>query len=306
MEPVTSADLALRGLTSRQIARLCSQGKLSRIARGLYLEQPGNHVSSHRALAATRTRPLALESAALVHGLPLMTLPRKVQTIQPGDGRSRSKTHERILSAPLPDHHLTVIAGQWVTTRARTVVDLARLRGLDEALVPWDAARWAARRDHALEIFDDATDEVLASLTNRKGVARARQARGLSSAFSESPAETRSLLSIRRLGLPEPVQQFEVVDGRGNRLGFGDFGWPDRGVLGEYDGKDKYTTLARPGETPADVIRREKRRQESMEAQGWIVARWGAEELADPTRLRDRIEAAFEVARRRGARPLVA
>ncbi|MGJ6980626.1 hypothetical protein ACSDQ9_08875 [Aestuariimicrobium soli] len=247
-------------------------------------------------MASVRTHALALESAALVHGLPVKSVPARVITVRPGGGRSRRHGEELALSGPLPEHHVITVDGQLVTTRARTVVDLTRVRGLEAGLIAWDAARWSARRDRALAIFDDQTDEVLELLARRHGIGRAREARWLSSAFSESPMETRSLFAMRALGIPEPQQQYEVLTPDGQSLGFADFGWEDEGVLGEYDGDGKYGHLARPGETPFEVMRREKRRQEAMEAQGWVFARWGKEELALPYLLRQRITSAFEIA----------
>ena len=67
-------------------------------------------------------------------------------------------------------------------------------------------------------------------------------------------------------------------------------------MIGEYDGQEKYDRLARAGETPAMVVRREKRRQEAFENHGWVVARWGREEVRDPERLRRVILRAFNLA----------
>ena len=254
MQTITTAQLLAEGHTRHEISRLCKGGALVRLAQGHYLRgqdalPSGSTISTqrarHLALAATRTHPLALESAALVHGLPVATIPDRVQTVTHGSGRTRFRPHEVLHSGLLPDDHLTVIGGITVTTEARTVVDLARLRGLEAGLIPWDAAKWAARVDRRLVIFDDACEAVISSLTGRTGIARAKAARGLSSAFSESPAETRSLQQIRALGFAEPVQQYRVVNDGDRLLGFADFGWPDEGVLGEYDGQDKYTALAR-------------------------------------------------------------
>ena len=302
MRPITTAELLQQGLTKQDIRARQRRGDLVRLTRGLWTTRELRPEDRHVALASARSHALALESAALLHGLPVYTLPARVVTVRAGGGRSRRHGEEWAMSGPLPDHHLTTIDGALVTTRARTVVDLARVRGLLAGLIPWDAARWTAREDHALMIFDDATDEVIETLAGRRGIGRARQARTLSSALSQSPAETRSLAAIRQLGLPEPVQQFAVVGPGGRSVGFSDFAWPDEGVLGEYDGLGKYTELSRPGETPADVMRREKRRQEAMEALGWVFARWGKEEMAQPHLLRQRIQGAFAIARNRQAR----
>ncbi|WP_022911108.1 type IV toxin-antitoxin system AbiEi family antitoxin domain-containing protein [Aestuariimicrobium kwangyangense] len=300
MDPITTAELTSSGHSRRDIARLCESGHLVRIARGVYLRGATDRTTRHLALASSRTHALALESAALAHGLPVISTPEQVHTVLAGSGRSRGRPRELQLSGPLPPRHLVTLGSQLVTSRARTVVDLTRLRGLEQGLVTWDAARWTARIEGRLETFDAEVADVIAVMCRRKGIGRARQAQGLSSAYSQSPAETRSLFAIRTLALPEPLQQFEIRDQHGRIIGASDFAWESEGVLGEYDGEGKYCELARPGESPADVVRREKRRQEAMETEGWVFARWGKEELARPHLLRDRILAAFRIAAGRG------
>ncbi len=50
-----------------------------------------------------------------------------------------------------------------------------------------------------------------------------------------------------QLGLPKPVVQPRLkANGRRFRA---DFGWPEFGVLGEFDGRMKYDELLRPGES---------------------------------------------------------
>ena len=304
MEVFTTTDLLAKGLTPKGLRRLVTEKKLVRLSRGFY-EVPV--MDEHRAelihlARAEVCRPavLALESAALVHGLPLLrTLPDLVQTVEPGDGRSWKRGLRQIRSAPLPDDQTTVMQGFSLTTAARTVVDLTRLRGLEPGLVSWEAARWRARVDEDLEVFDAAAARAVDLLAGRAGITRARRALDVASAWSQSPMETRSLLAITGLGLPAPVQQFEVCDRWGRLLGITDFAWPELGVLGEYDGEGKCQQLAHPNETPRDVLRSEKRRQESMEAEGWVFARWGKEEVARPRLLSGRITSAFSIAQGR-------
>ncbi|MGA4506285.1 hypothetical protein ACQB6R_12105 [Propionibacteriaceae bacterium G1746] len=297
---IPTAQLKLRGLGSREIAERIASGDLTRVMRGQYVQTP----LDARALHLQRARScagqvLALETAAMVHGLPITRLPELVQVVQQGAGRSRTRTIKRVLSAPLPAQHVTEVDGLLLTTLPRTVVDLARVRGLEPGMIAWEAARWRARVAEALTAFDAEAADVIEALRGRKGLRHAQVALVRASAMSQSPMETRSLMRMRTLGIPEPVQQYEVLDPGGTSLGFTDFAWPDLGVLGEYDGQDKYDLLARPGETPAAVMRREKRRQERMESLGWVFARWGKEEVGRPPALRERIDRAFAIAARR-------
>ena len=297
MDLIPTHQLHLQGLDSRAISRMVGAGDLVRVMRGHYLDSPLDAEELHLARAAACAgQVLALESAALVHGLPLDRLPTLVQVVRPGHGRSQVRGTRLITSAPLPDRHVVDLDGLRLTTRARTVVDLARLRGLMTGLVAWESARWQARTSNALADFDAAASDALDVLARRRGIATARQAMSLASAWSQSPMETRSLMTMRTLGLPEPVQQYRVTDWSGATLGYADFAWPELGVLGEYDGQDKYGILSRPGESPLAVVRREKRRQEGMEALGWVFARWGHEEVRRPPALRARVQAAFAIA----------
>jgi len=60
-----------------------------------------------------------------------------------------------------------------------------------------------------------------------------------------------------------------------------DFGWPAAGVVGEFDGRVKYSRLVGPGLTPGEVVFREKRREDALRAAGMAVVRWTWEELTN-------------------------
>ena len=47
-------------------------------------------------------------------------------------------------------------------------------------------------------------------------------------------------------------------------IGIADFYWKECRHLGEFDGKAKYEKYRRPGETAADCVFREKRREDRM------------------------------------------
>ena len=308
MDVFTRADLMAKGLSPKMILRLVEQATLVRVSRGFYQftatdEDLAEVIHLARA-EVCRGAVLALESAALVHGLPLLrAVPDLVEVIEDGDGRSWRRGLRQIRSAPLPEDQVTLVDGSRLTTRARTVVDLTRLRGLEAGLVSWEAARWQARLAGDLEAFDVAATRAVDLLGRRTGITRARRALECASAWSQSPMETRSLVAISALALPTPVQQFEVRNERNEVLGIADFAWPELGVLGEYDGEGKYLELAHRDESPMEVLRREKRRQESMEADGWVFARWGKQEVARPRLLYGRIVSAFSIAQARRGRP---
>lgn len=110
---------------------------------------------------------------------------------------------------------------------------------------------------------------------------------------AESPLETTSRLLMGDLGLPIPTLQLVVRDASGRFLARSDFAWEEERVLGEADGMSKYARFLRPGESPLDVVGREKARENALRAQGWWVIRWGSAELQDPARFRDLVMGAL-------------
>lgn len=79
---------------------------------------------------------------------------------------------------------------------------------------------------------------------------------------SDSIGESRGKWMFRTFGLPAPISQYAVRHPDGELAGVCDWGWPDHGVLGEFDGRIKYGRLLRPGQDPSDVVFAEKRRED--------------------------------------------
>ena len=102
----------------------------------------------------------------------------------------------------------------------------------------------------------------------------------------ESVGEHRTLLLIWRQGLPAPIPQYEVFDPEtGELVAIVDFAWPELGVFLEFDGKVKYQKLLKEGESPSDVVVREKRREELVcRLTGWRCIRIVWADLYRPER----------------------
>ena len=62
--------------------------------------------------------------------------------------------------------------------------------------------------------------------------------------------------------IPAPQLQYKVHDSAGSMIGICDWGWPDDGVLGEFDGQFKYGRLLKPGQEPGEVVFAEKQRED--------------------------------------------
>jgi hypothetical protein len=69
---------------------------------------------------------------------------------------------------------------------------------------------------------------------------------------------------FRRHLLPMPIPQFEVFRPNGSLAGRTDWAWPEHQLFGEFDGKVKYLRHRRVGESVADAVLREKRREDEL------------------------------------------
>ena len=84
-----------------------------------------------------------------------------------------------------------------------------------------------------------------------------------------------------------------TVDGRTYRL---DFAWPELRVWVEIDGMSKYERWLRPGESVADAVLREKRREDRIrEVTGWVCVRITWADLENPARLERRLRRALRL-----------
>lgn len=111
----------------------------------------------------------------------------------------------------------------------------------------------------------------------------------LGDAAMESVGETRTSFLLWRERLPASVPQYEVYDGR-RLVARLDFAFPEYGAWIEFDGRAKYEKFLRDGETVADAVLREKRREDRIrEITGWRCLRITWADLADPERLAGRI-----------------
>lgn len=150
---VTLADAERRRLTRAGVRWGVERGDLMRLATGAWCprevweasDERQRHLLRVRAAQSRRPRAVACaESAAVVLGLPLQTVPpdaRLTVARQPprhgGSGRRGSARGRR---AWLDDDEVVVVDGVRVTTPARTVVDLSRHASFPWALAAGDAA----------------------------------------------------------------------------------------------------------------------------------------------------------------------
>lgn len=293
MQIFTRAALLGTGHTDASLRRAVVAGHLVRLAPGLYADVVDpDPVVVHRELALTLPPPSGAvwsrRTAALLEGLPVAA-PPKLQALRQGSGTSWSTAVVHMTSAPLETRDLA-LDGPPRTSLARTVVDVARSEPFTTGVVAADAALALAvsrGEDLAHDLF-----EMLARMRGMKGIARARAVVDFASPLAESPQESRSRVVLARLGLPAPVLQYPIrARGRTFRA---DMAWPEHRTVGEYDGQGKYRTLRPVGLDVDDVVLAERERQLAIEEEGWVVVRWGNEDLRHPSALKARILAAFE------------
>ena len=107
-----------------------------------------------------------------------------------------------------------------------------------------------------------------------------------------SAGETRGMFFFWSHHIPAPQPQFEVYDHGGELVGTTDWGWPDHGVLGEFDGRVKYGRLLKPGQEPGDVVFAEKQREDRLrDVSGHQMIRIVWDDYARPRVLEARIRA---------------
>ena len=251
----------------------------------------------HAAVLSRQSRPVVSHlSAARVWGLPILgPWPTEVH-LQGGSGQTRSsKNWIAWHHDPLPDDDVTEVSGLLVTTRLRTLVDLARSQPFRSAVISLDAGiqeNFVMPGLGTLPVVtrDDIMDRVL-RLGTRRGTRRARQAVGFADARSGSVGESLSRSGFLLTGLPMPDLQVVYPHASGEDLV--DFRWKRRfhvkriPLLGEFDGEVKYTRAEfMDGRTIEEVVWAEKRREDRLRAPGRSVVRWLWADALRPERLR--------------------
>jgi very-short-patch-repair endonuclease len=260
-----SAVVAAGILTPRELRSRAWQ----RILRDVYAcaELPITH--ELRAVAAARLlvpgSVVTGRSAAVLWGLPLAGRDDDVElAVPPGSTISAVpglRVRRRVVDG------VTSQKGVRTSAAATTAVDLARSGPLDEAVAVLD-------RFVAAGVADLAAVRAAAALASGRGCRQVRTAAALADGLAGSPQETRLRLLLHRSQLPQPVAQHVVRDAAGAFVARVDFGWPDRKVAVEYEGRWH-------GESPQQVAA-DRRRLNRLRAAGWTVVFVTAEDLRRP------------------------
>jgi Protein of unknown function (DUF559) len=179
----------------------------------------------------------------------------------------------RVRRDPLPALHVMTVDGVRVTTIPRSVVDIARSASLRAAVVVGDAAlRRGIPRAQLLET-------VRQCAWRQDGLRRAETALQFCDARAESALESLSRVIMREYDVPPPEPQYKIrIGGVEYRV---DFYWKQRRLVGEADGREKYSK--NDDERPEAVVWREKLREDALRDAGYGFVRWTYAQLLGDT-----------------------
>lgn len=292
--PTRGRDLEALGIGRGRFQSALRSGRLMRIRQGVYLgldHWPEDPAAQHllRAAAEQSFQPAAVvshRSAALEWGLPVPDEDWRTEpvwlTVPSGQGfRSFQEERVRQVAAALPAHHVVAArAGFRVTTLPRAAVDTARDLPLPQSLMVLDAALRVVsagmvvgqvrRRDLVNQRLITAArlplEEAASSLPRMRSLGRCL---AMADPARESAIESLSFGHMALARLPLPICQFEVRL-RGGSL-FPDFYWEEANLVGEADGRIKYSD-------PAAIVR-EKQREQLLRDLGFRIVRWLGKEI---------------------------
>jgi hypothetical protein len=289
------------GFSDDELAALVRRKEWRRLRRGAYLNGlvPDDDAALHRLLVqatlAALRRPAVVshQSAAALHGLPLwgVRLDRVHVTRRPPAWNDTSQVLV-VHVARLRDDEIVEIDGVPVTSRVRTVLDLARSLPHEAAVVALDATL------HARKLAADDLREQLFDIAGTRGSRAAARAVAFADGRSGSVGESRSRVLLHRLGVPPSDLQFRVTTPEGGFVAQTDFVWEPAGLVGEFDGRIKYGRLLRPGQEPGDAVFEEKLREDAIRDEGLAMVRWIWADLQRPEQLGARVGRALARGRR--------
>ncbi|XAS66610.1 type IV toxin-antitoxin system AbiEi family antitoxin domain-containing protein [Micrococcaceae bacterium Sec5.7] len=299
---ILTRECVQQGVTAKDLAQRCKSGALIRVRHGVYVDGASWKVLKKweqyrvrvNAAAETFVAPavFAWHSAATVWGIPTIGQRHAVHalTLKNDGGRSRAGVTRHFADpAGLKIHRRD---GLLVTSRVRTVLDLAAFTPFIEAIAPLDHV---LRPDSRLGLPALPKDALRAGIEGNYTAAATRRilaAVEFADPQSGSAGESYSRALIHVAGFQPPVLQFEIRDGSG-LVGYTDFYWDGGPVAGEFDGIDKYLKPEYlQGRTASQAVVDEKFREDRIRATGCGVVRWVWADLMGAGRLERKLAAA--------------
>ena len=279
------------------------RGELIQVIRGVFMEAAiWNSFDRHAryrfgavAVAARSENPLVFShaSAAAMWRLPRVgSWPQKHHVVSDvaAGGRSSSIVVRHTVGLPADT---VVIDGVEVTSLARTVVDIAATHSFGEGVTAADAAlrRTAFPHSEVPRTFlsRSALITELASVDAHHGSARAQRTIDFADGLADRPGESLSRVTMHLARITPPQLQVVLYGASGRRY-IVDFWWPEFNVIGEFDGRFKYSDPGfMRGRTSHQVLLDEKFREDDLRATGRGFTRWDMPIAASPIALRDHL-----------------
>ncbi len=284
-------ELLGQGLNDRAIGRLVADGSLHRLRYGAYVDARswnacdlvGQHgLVARAALKRAQAAVVLSHTSALGEwDVPIWDMPLGEVHLTRVDqlaGRREAGVIQHL--GALREEDALDMNGIQVTSPTRTALDCATIMDTE----------------HSLTVVNDLLYRKLTSveelaegqkfMTRWPGSLR----HGLVLQLADercggSVGEGRTLYLIFRQGLPMPDPQHPITTPAGDVFAYVDFAWPEYGVFLEFDGRIKYQELLEEGESPTDVVLREKKRQDRIERlTGWRCIRITWADLYQPER----------------------
>lgn len=298
---ITAENKFVDEYSARRLSRLAMSGRLVRVRRSLYLpadtwhslkpwEQYRMKIQAVHELASCEP-VFARESAAQIMGLPLIQLPKEVQTIlAAGRSGGQSSNGVRRVNGVAGDPEPWQMFGLLVTPPVQTARDMAVRLPLTASLPAMDRLLQRKMLPGAppnVNLVFTAEDvrNSAALLPNETQRHRLQRVLDVANGLSQSPGESLSRAIMIQHGFPVPALQVPFADKRG-RIGMPDFDWEEYKTLGEFDGYDKYSAQRYlKGRTPSEVVVAEKNRENRLRALSYNVVRWIWDDLKVPGRL---------------------
>ncbi|CAM3004210.1 hypothetical protein DFJ75_0740 [Williamsia muralis] len=274
------------------IRRAVVGGELQRVVRGVLMPPDPTLTPEQQYLrrivgTCRRTRGprvLSHQSAALLHGLSMAG--RAYQHVHYIVERGAEITtgvykHHGVLT----DDDVVVIGPIRVTSLARTAADVACAGDFSSALVVLDSA---LRKGVSFELLVEIADR----LGGTPGISTLRAALRYADGKSESAGESESRAGMIEMGdIPLPRLQHEFRLPCGTFLARSDFDWKGK-VIGEFDGRSKYTS---DGRVADESWHAERERHNRLERHGFKVVRWDYKIVRDRKAFRNILRQALRV-----------
>lgn len=303
--PIGIRDIRLRreliaaGWRDRDIARAVKCGLISKIRYGAYvdaglwaeLDDLGRHRARARAVLRTAhpSSVLTHQSCLAELDIPLWRLCLDEVAVTRTDGISGRRERGIVQhSGAIHLDHLSMRNGVPTSTAARAAIEVLTTADLELGFCILNAL--LNKRRTTIE----AVRVVAAQSEHWPNTLAVRIAIGLADKRLASIAESRFVYLCYRQNVPFPEPQVEVHEA-GRLVGIIDFLWREYGVFLEFDGRIKYELFRRPGESLADYVMREKKREERIcLVTGWICIRITWADLEHPVATARRIMAILD------------